>query len=1268
MIVSENQLDEWVRANSEDAQGLIVELVLRLVAASCPRPRERRFPLGDSIGQHGPDGVLDVDLSFEPWVPEGPSYWQIGSGLRASTKATSDYNGVTAATPENVRLGATFVFVTPLSGRRDWKFTWKGGQQAKWLQDRRIAAQWKDVRIIDGTKLVDWVRQFPAVELWLAAKTIGIPEHQITTPEQHWSVVRSTGEPPPLKPDLFLANRGEGCAKVGEIFDGTSTQARLVTLYPDQVATFVAACVASLDRERRMEIAGRCLIVSGEEAWNAVCTQYGKLILVADAALNLTGEQGARLLQAAVRAGHAVVFGGPDGAAPSPISARLPMPSINQVREVLQNTGYSEERARILAHDSGGNLASLLRLVQGLSVVPEWTRWTEASGLAAALILGHWDDRSAGDRDVVGQLSGETYSNWSEKMRALALRPASPLVHSGGRWHFVPRYEGWHGLGPMLFDEHLQRLRIAAASVLRENDPQFDLPTEERYAAGIHGKVLSRSRILRRGLAEALALLGSHPTALTSCSTDTAETTAALSVREILADADWVLWASLNDVLPMLAEAAPREFLKAVEAALQSDPCPFDELYSQESGGLSGRTYISGLLWALETLAWDGNYLSRVVICLGELAARDPGGQWANRPANSLTTILLPWLPQTCAPIDKRVTAVKTLLTEIPEIGWKLVLSVLHQQHGVSPRTARPVWRATIPDDWRDGVTHREYWEQVSAYAELAINEAMADPSKLIELIDHVDNLSQRASEQLLDYIGSDAVTDLPEETRERIWNKLVTLAAQHRKFADSGWAMRSGQIDKIASVADRITPDSPLFRHRRLFSERDFELYERRGDYSEQSRELERRRVDAVREVAESGGAHSVVSFAQTVESPRRVGIAFGAAAGPEDDGVVLPILVGAEDKNLELFAEGYVLGRFSMAGWEWVDSLCVSSWDVEQAGQFFALLPFTTETWKRVERILGEQQSAYWSRTTASPYEPDTELKIAVGELTEHGRPLAAVRCLHSMLCKNQPIDSRKAVQALLEALSSSETVHSLHIYDIVGVIRALQNDPGIDVEDLCRVEWAYLGILDDHHEASPTLLWRRLADEPRFFCAVVRSAFGSDTSEPLAEELVEKRKAVTANAYRLLREWRIPPGLQEDGSYDGSALVTWLQTVKADCSETGHLEIAMQMVGHALTHVPADEEGLWMHRSAAEVLNAKDAQDIRVGFSTQLLNSRGAHWVDPTGRPEKELAAKYRDQADRIESAGYHRLADTLRVLADTYEREAERIASRGHLDDL
>jgi hypothetical protein len=50
-----------------------------------------------------------------------------------------------------------------------------------------------------------------------------------------------------------------------------------------------------------------------------------------------------------------------------------------------------------------------------------------------------------------------------------------------------------------------------------------------------------------------------------------------------------------------------------------------------------------------------------------------------------------------------------------------------------------------------------------------------------------------------------------------------------------------------------------------------------------------------------------------------------------------------------------------------------------------------------------------------------------------------------------------------------------------------------------------------------------------------------------------------------------------------------------------------------------------------------------------------------VDPTGKPERELAEKYRTQAREVDDAGFYRLAGRLRKLADGYDREAEQVAA-------
>ena len=105
---------------------------------------------------------------------------------------------------------------------------------------------------------------------------------------------------------------------------------------------------------------------------------------------------------------------------------------------------------------------------------------------------------------------------------------------------------------------------------------------------------------------------------------------------------------------------------------------------------------------------------------------------------------------------------------------------------------------------------------------------------------------------------------------------------------------------------------------------------------------------------------------------------------------------------------------------------------------------------------------------------------------------------------------------------------------------------------------------------------------------------------------------------------------------------------------------------MLGHSLIHVPADPDGLWIHRAAASALNQKDSADMRDGFRTELFNSRGVHGFT-SGAAERSIATKYRAQADDVETAGFHRVATTLRVLADDYNRQAEHESKRSPFDD-
>ena len=915
---------------------------------------------------------------------------------------------------------------------------------------------------------------------------------------------------------------------------------------------------------------------------------------------------------------------------------------------------------------NGGSLGALsLREIETIrwqssdehQINSDWNQHEYASELAIANLLGAWNELNEADLQIVRQLANEEdYAKWIPKLREMLQQAISPVTFMNGKWQVMDRKGMWQALGGRVFDDTLDALKQCAVTVLSERDPQFDLSPDKRYAANIYGKVLKYSTRLREGLAETLALLGTNPGALTHFSPQhpgwKPQDTATLAVREIFENADWVLWGSLNGLLPVLAEAAPNEFLDAVENALDQSPCPFDELFSQEGDGTWGGNYLTGLLWALETLAWDADYLIRVCVILGELAERDPGGNTLNRPANSLTTILLPWQSNTTAPINKHEVAVKKLIKEVPDVAWNLLISLLPNQHQMSFGTRKPEWMDTVPDDWEDLVTQEKHSKQVASYAEIAISMASNDMDKLAELIGILNSLPQPSLDKLLAHLSSEEICGKPEDQRLKLWTQLTEFASNHRRFSDAEWALSDNIVSKIETVAAKLAPENPFYFYRRLFSYKARnDYYKRRETQKGQQQELDQRRQQAIKEILADGGMDMVLQFAESVEAPWFVGHCLGNIAQAETDKHILPALLETENTKLALLASAYVSCRQDVNGWEWADGFDKSNWSITQISQFLSYLPLAKETWTRAKDWLGSDEKEYWNKISANQYPIDDDFGFAIDKLIAYDRPHTAIEWLSD----KKPLDKTRSVKALRAAISSQEPPQEMGTHTIIEIIEALQDDPDTDPDDLFQIEWAYLRLLDRY--ASPKSLENRLASDPDFFCEVIRLIYRSKKETESPKEFSEQEKAIAENAYKLLDKWRILPGTQSNGQFLPEQFTEWLNRTKEACAESGHLEAALRRIGKVLIHAPSDPEGLWIHRTVASALNAKDAEKMRDSFWIGIVNSRGVHTIDPTGKPERELAEEYKQKAEEVENKGYLHFAVTLRKLADGYEREAE-----------
>ncbi|MBO2557938.1 hypothetical protein I6M33_16530 [Shewanella algae] len=894
-------------------------------------------------------------------------------------------------------------------------------------------------------------------------------------------------------------------------------------------------------------------------------------------------------------------------------------------------------------------------------VATDWNQCASAQKLAVANLIGSWKESNEADIAIVTQIVGEDYNKWIVELRETLQVHDCPLSYKNGLWSFKDRLKSWQELGGRLFDDHLDTFKAVALEVLRIEDPSFELPSEERYAAAIHGKVLPHSGNLRKGLAETLALIGSRATSLINCTQGKADAIAALSVRELFDESDWVRWGSLNSLLPTLSEASPDEFLSAVENAIDSTPSPFDRLFEQEDTGVFGRNYITGLLWALEGIAWEETYLSRTAVVLAEIASHDPGGNWANRPGNSLTDIFLPWLPHTLASIEKRQAALKTICAEQPEVGWKLLESLLPNQHSTTSGTHKPSWRETVPDEWEKGVTNNEYWEQSRFCAVLIVEQAGFDIVKLASLAGNYDHLPPPASEMLRDRLASDHCLKLSEEERLPIWGALCKLIAHHRRFPDAKWSLGDDSLLPIEAIASQLAPQSPSLLNKRLFSDADAYLYEGDGDWQEEQEKLFQIRKAAIGDILDEGGLPQVLEFARTVTNAHLVGAVLADMDQPEFDVELLPVLLDMADQKLWSFVAAYAWRRRFMGNWQWFDDINKAGWEPKQIALLLCALPFERNAWDRAAQLLGENENEYWKNTSANTYQTEDDTEYALGKLLEFGRPNAAIEGLMRDLHRKKDINPELACDALLALVQTEEPTGRIDSYHITKIIKALQENDDTDQDKLFHVEWAYVSLLDRHSDGSPVTLENRLASDPGFFSELIQLIYRAEGAEP--KEPSEQHRNIATNAYRLLSTWKVVPGTRADGEFEAGAFTEWLTSMEEIVKASGHYDVAMIQLGDVLVNSPQGPDGLWIHPVIAEAMNNRERSSLRDGYRTGIFNSRGVHTVDPEAKPERALAEKYRQRADQVENAGYQRLATTLRSVADSYDRDAERIISRG-----
>src|SRR5690606_23155713 len=260
----------------------------------------------------------------------------------------------------------------------------------------------------------------------------------------------------------------------------------------------------------------------------------------------------------------------------------------------------------------------------------KWKYQDKINELIPVLLIGRWDETKEGDRKVLEQLSGESYETYSVRLYKWLEVESPPLIKIGSSWRLTSPLDAWTNLSNLIAAKDFENLKACFLEVMQEINPAFELELGERQMASIRGKVSLYSKWCREGLTQSLILVGLHGDKLKFQESFQAQEWVDSIIKELLYDASGKLWASRDQDMPLIAEASPKSFFESAYHSLSSDDKPIMDMFQEEDGFISPTSHHTGLLWALEGLAWTEEYVYDASLILAKLASLDPGGNLSN--------------------------------------------------------------------------------------------------------------------------------------------------------------------------------------------------------------------------------------------------------------------------------------------------------------------------------------------------------------------------------------------------------------------------------------------------------------------------------------------------------------------------------------------------------------------------------------------------------------------------------------------------------------
>ena len=1251
------EIEAW--SENLRARDLLPVLLRKLVNTTGKDLSEVDFPAYENIQRHGWDGHVESG-SVTPWIPKGISRWELSVNRNVLSKAKSDYESRTQKTSPAERRETSFIFVTS----RNWP------RKNDWVKKQKDRNEWKDVKAYDASDIEQWLEQSVPAQAWFREK-LGRDDGNIFSLDQCWHKWSAATEPH-LNREMFSDAVKTNGKKLGEWLSSSEEDSLIVVAdSKDEAVAFLSCALQNLGNSYYDKV----LCVYSADALKKAAKGNSQFIaiIVSEEAEEALPEVKDKIKPIIVSKKAAVINCG----------ISLEMPSHDCFRESLVSMGIDSQDVVRYSRESGQSPTVLRRRLSKIPAIqsPDWSKDNQTvRSLIPFMFVGVWDAENAADREILSSLSNIRDYGEIERIFAEILKlEESPLWAISNYRGVVSKIDALFLIHGSITKQDMEHFFDIAKMVLSEDDPALDLPEKDRWMANVYGQTRNHSSYLREGLCETLVLLSVNGDHLFRERTgiDIQREINSL-IRNLLKPLDTRTWLSQRNDLPRYAEAAPEEFLRILKDDLRSESPKISSLLKPVDSAIFGAECPrTGLLWALELLAWKPERLVEVAGILAQLSGIEIEDNWMNKPFNSLLCIFRSWMPQTKATLDQRMASLKYIATKYPDIGWQLCINQFPTSQ-TGHYNYRPRWR-------NDSVGAGEPVDNLEAYKfrrealDILLNWKPQNEETLTDLMTYLGIMHRSDIEKVLNLIDEWSATNAEDEEK-------AYLRRQIKKYVFSRFHHKNLDEETknlFQATYDRLVPEDLIMRHQWLFAYSvawSLGKREEGFDYEKNREHINNLRLEALSEIYTELGFSGLKRLIDITEESWGIGwiLAKNIFNQKEAKDFIYMLLLSNSAENIiqsriNTCVSG-ALNAIDLVSLNEIIKALTKKFEEEdresEISRLLILSPFNENTWEHVERMPEDLQKKYWGSVTPFGKSEDPQfLGKIVDKLLEVDRPREALNAVCFSLDK---IDSRRILSLLYKVpVSHNKLSQEYHLdsHAVTEAFEILNSRDDVLTDDIARLEFLYLRHIYDPEFKTPNLE-KKIEDSPKLFVQVLALAFRrkDEGEDPPEWSVPDNQKGILANAaFSLLDKIKRIPGTDEEGVIDESRLKNWIKDVQVLCNKHARKEIGDQTVGQILSTCPAGDDGVWPCEPVRRVVEDIESEDIAIGMSIGVRNARGTtiRSIGDGGDQERELAAKYRDWSKKL-SFEYPYVAKLLEEIAGQYDCDAQHWDTREEIE--